>query len=119
MSTTPKASRRLAIVAFLALLAPTYFLLAVLLKYGFGIPTLFDPIEPVVTNPVAEAIVVFGPLVALVASAFAVVRVRLRRQEDFAVGTVTLRLSVAHLVALVVSAGMLFTFFVYFLTENF
>lgn len=54
MSTTPEASRRLAIVSFLALLAPTYFLLAVLLKYGFGIPTLFDPIDPVVTNPVGR-----------------------------------------------------------------
>jgi hypothetical protein len=35
------------------------------------------------------------------------------------VSTVVPRLSAAHLVAIVLSAGMLFTFFVYFLTENF
>lgn len=119
MTKTPNVSRRLAILAFLALLAPAYFLMAVFLKYGLGIPTLFDPIDPVVTHPVAEAVVVLGPLVALVASALAILRVRARRQEDVVVGTVTVRLSPAHLVALVVSAGMLLTFFVYFLTENF
>jgi hypothetical protein len=54
---------------------------------GLGIGALFDPIDPVVTHPVAEAIVVLGPLVALAASAFAVLRVRFRRQEDVAVGT--------------------------------
>jgi hypothetical protein len=55
---------------------PSYFLVAVFLKYGLGIPTLFDPIDPVVTHPVAEAVVVFGPAVALMASALAILRVQ-------------------------------------------
>jgi hypothetical protein len=105
LSTAPEGSRRLAIVAFLALLAPAYFLLAVFLKYGLGIDALFDPIDPVVTHPLAEAIVLLGPVVALVASTLAVLRVQFRRQEGNLVSTVMLRLSAAHLVALVLSAG--------------
>src|SRR5215213_11754709 len=37
--------RRLAVVGFVLLLAPLYFVSASLLKYGLGVGLLFDPLE--------------------------------------------------------------------------
>jgi hypothetical protein len=41
--------RRLAVVGFVLLLAPLYFVSASLLKYGLGVGFLFDPLEAVLS----------------------------------------------------------------------
>ncbi len=74
-----------------ALVLPTtIFILAALLKYAFGLPLLFDAIEPYLNRWGAQqsfgfninALILLGPAAALLLNAAAVLQVRLASNDS-------------------------------------
>ena len=105
-------------VAAAALVAPIVFVVAVWLKYGLGNGSLFDPMEPFFTSRFGEVVVVFGPLLALGASAWTLARASVVRQDGQLVGVVRIRLSLIGLALMLVSVALLGLFALYFVAEN-
>ncbi len=119
--------RRLAVVGFLLLLAPLYFVSASLLKYGLGIGFLFDPLEAflsvagrrVVFNVVSPLVFLGGLCLALALNTYAVARLNVRREEGSIVSTIRLRLRLSNIAVAVVSFLLLTTLLGYVVLENF
>jgi hypothetical protein len=105
-------------LALCALAPAVVFLTVVTLKYGLGYPFLFDSLEPLILHPVAEAIVVFSPVVALALGALPIVHVRIRRVDGTLRSTITLRLSITHILAAALGAAISAVFAAYFVAEN-
>ena len=119
--------RRLAIVGFVLLLAPLYFISASLLKYGLGIGFLFDPLEAflsvagrrVVFNVVSPFVFLGGLCLALALNTYAVTRLNVRREEGTIVSTIRLKLRLSNIAVAVVSILLLATLLIYVFLENF
>lgn len=134
-SMTPRANheevamydRGLAVVGFVLLLAPLYFVSASLLKYGLGIGFLFDPLEAflsvagrrVVFNVVSPFVFLGGLCLALALNTCAVARLNVRREEGAIVSTVRLRLRLSNIAVAAVSILLLATLVGYVFLENF
>ncbi|MDQ3880576.1 MAG: hypothetical protein M3295_05850 [Chloroflexota bacterium] len=115
----PVASGRAGLAAAaIALVAPLVFVTAVWLKYGLGNGGLFDPLAPFFTSRPGELVVVLGPLVALVACAWALARVQLVRDDGRLVGVISVRISAAGLALAVLSAALVALFAFYYVAEN-
>ena len=119
--------RRLAVVGFLLLLAPLYFVSASLLEYGLRIGLLFDPLEAfftvagrrVVFNVVSPLVFLSGLCLALALNTYAVARLNVRREEGSIVSTIRLRLRLSNIAVAVVSFLLLTTLLGYVFLENF
>jgi hypothetical protein len=111
-----------------ALLAfPTaYFIFISLLKYGLGIPYLFDSAQPLLESlGIKESLgwnisllILFGPLIAMVLNLFAVLRIEwYNEKKDFSV-----KLSIQkhwwNTVLVIFSGILMATLFIYALGEN-
>ena len=121
--------RTTAVVSAGALAAPVVFVIAVWLKYGLGNGALYDPLEPFFTSRFGEVVVVFGPAIALLASAAAVLGLRIDRTDagreggapgggGGAVAVVSIRLSTLHLALMLTSVALGTLFVLYFVAEN-
>ena len=116
--------RRLAVVGFLLLLAPLYFVSASLLEYGLGF--LFDPLEAflsvagrrIVSNVVSPLVFLGGLCLALALNTYAVARLNVRREEGSIVSTIRLRLRLSNIAVAVVSFLLLTTLLGYVFLEN-
>ena len=119
--------RRLAVVDFVLLLAPLYFVSASLLKYGLGIGFLFNPLEAILSVPGRRAVFnVVSPFVflgglclALALNTYAVTRLSIRREEGTIVSTVRLKLRLSNIAVAIISLLMLATLLGYVFLENF
>jgi hypothetical protein len=119
--------RRLAVVGFVLVLAPLYFVSASLLKYGLGIGFLFDPLEAflsvagrrVVFNVVSPFVFLGGLCLALALNTYAVARLNVRREDGTIVSTVRLKLKLSNIAVAVVSILLLATLLGYVFLENF
>ncbi|MBA3617074.1 MAG: hypothetical protein H0W52_13305 [Rubrobacteraceae bacterium] len=119
--------RRLAVVGFVLLLAPLYFVSASLLKYGLGIGFLFDPLEAflsvagrrVVFNVVSPIVFLGGLCLALALNTYAITRLNFRRENGTIVSTVRLKLRLSNIAVAVVSILLLATLLGYVFLENF
>ena len=119
--------RRLAIVGFLLLLAPLYFVSASLLKYGLGIGFLFDPLEAflsvagrrAVFNVVSPFVFLGGLCLALALNTYAVARLHFRRENGTIVSTIRLKMSLSNIAVAVLSILLLTTLVSYVFLENF
>ncbi len=118
--------RRLAVVGFVLLLAPLYFVSASLLKYGLGIGFLFDPLETflsasgrrVVFNVVSPFVFLGGLCLALALNSYAVARLNLRREQGAIVSTIRLKLSWSNIAVAIISILLLTTLLGYVFLEN-
>lgn len=115
-------------IAFGTLLVfPTaYFIFISLLKYGLGIPYLFDSSQPLLERlGIRESLgwninllILFGPLVALALNLFSVLRIEWYNQrENFSV-TISVQKHWWNMVLVIFSGLLLATLFIYALGEN-
>jgi hypothetical protein len=119
--------RRLAVVGFLLLLAPLYFVSASLLEYGLGVGFLFDPLEAflsvaerrIVFNVVSPFVFLGGLCLALALNTYAVARLNFRREEETMVSIVRLKLKSSNIAVAVISILLLATLVGYVFLENF
>ena len=119
-------SRRLAVVGFVVLLAPLYFVSASLLKYGLGVGFLFDPLEAVLSvagrrvvfNLVSPVVFLGGLCLALALNVHAVTRFDVGREDGTMVGTVRVTLGLWNTAVAVVSILLLVTLVGYAFLEN-
>jgi hypothetical protein len=119
--------RRLAVVGFVLLLAPLYFVSASLLKYGLGIGLLFDPLEAFLSvagrreifNLISPVFFLGGLGVALVLNIYAVTRLNISREDGTIVSTVRVRLGLWNIAVAAVSVMLLMTLVGYAFLENF
>jgi hypothetical protein len=119
--------RRLAVIGFVLLLAPLYFVSASLLKYGLGVGFLFDPLEAflsvagrrVVFNVVSPVAFLGGLCLALALNIYAVTRLNISREDGTIVSTVRVRLGLWNIVVASVSILLLVTLVGYAFLENF
>src|SRR5215204_4807944 len=119
--------RRLAVIGFVLLLAPLYFVSASLLKYGLGVGLLFDPLEAflsvegrrVVFNVVSPIVFLGGLALALALNIYAVTRLNVSREGVTIVSTVRVKLGLWNIAVAVVSMLLLVTVVGYAFLENF
>jgi len=109
---------KLAGVGIAFLLAPLLFVAASLLKYGFGVGFLFDPLDRAVMsdpenlrvfNMVSPVVFLGGLGLALVLNTYAVLRVNLSREDGTIVSTVRVEMKLANIAVVVVSSLLLGT----------
>ena len=120
-------NRRSAVIGFVLLLAPLYFVSASLLKYGLGVGFLFDPLEAVpsvagrreVFNLVSPVVFLGGLSLALALDVYAVVRFDVNREDGTIVGTVRVTPGLWNIAVAVVSVLLLVTLVGYAFRENF
>ena len=119
--------RKLAGIVFALLLAPLFFVAASLLKYGFGIGFLLDPVEYFLSEPgrryvfnLISPVVFLGGLgLAVAANLYAVVRLSVGREDGVVVSTVRLEVKYANIAVILVSLALLVTLVGYAFLENF
>jgi hypothetical protein len=120
-------NRRLAVLGFVLLLAPLYFVSASLLKYGLGVGFLFDPLEAVLSvagrrevfNLVSPVVFLGGLSLAMALNVYAVVRFDINREDGTIVSTVTVTPGLWNIAVAVVSVMLLVTLVGYAFLENF
>lgn len=119
--------RRLAVIGFVFLLAPLYFVSGSLLKYGLGVGFLFDPLEAFLSvahrreifNVVSPVVFLGGLSLALALNTYAVTRLNVSREDGTLVSTVRLELGLWNIMVAVVSILLLVTLVGYAFLENF
>jgi len=119
--------RRLAVVGFLLVSAPLYFVSASLLKYGLGVGLLFDPLEAFLSvaqrrevfNLVSPVVFLGGLGLALTLNAYSVLRMNVGREEGVVVSTVRLEVKLLNLAVIAVGSLLLVTLLGYVFLENF
>ena len=120
-------NRRLAVVGFVLLLAPLFFVSASLLKYGLGVALMFDPLEAVLSllsrrevfNLVSPLVFLGGLGLALALNVFAVTRFNVSREDGTIVSTVRVAPELWNIAVAVVSILLLVTLLGYDFLENF
>jgi hypothetical protein len=120
-------ARKLAVVGFVLVLAPLYFVSASLLKYGLGVGFMFDPLEAflsasgrrVVFNVVSPFVFFGGLCLALALNTYAVARLDVSREVGTLVSTVRIRLGLWNIAVAGVSILLLVTLLGYVFLENF
>jgi hypothetical protein len=119
--------RRLAVIGFVLLLAPLYFVAASLLKYGLGVGFLFDPLEAFLSvaqrrdvfNLISPVVFLGGLGLALALNTYAVMRFNVSREDGTIVSTVRVRLGLLNIAVAAVSVLLLATLVGYAFLENF
>ncbi|HEX2741005.1 MAG TPA: hypothetical protein VHM69_11205 [Rubrobacter sp.] len=119
--------RRLAVIGFVLLLAPLYFVSASLLKYGLGVGFLFDPLEAFLSvagrreifNLISPVVFLGGLGLALALNTYAVTRLDVSREDGTVVSTVRVKLELWNIAVAVVSILLLVTLIGYVFLENF
>lgn len=119
--------RKLAGLGLALLLAPLFFVAASLLKYGFGIGFLFDPMEYLLSEPgrryffnLISPIVFLGGLgLGVAANLYAVMRLSVGREDGVVVSTLRLEVKYANIAVILVSLALLATLVGYAFLENF
>lgn len=119
--------RKLAAVGSVLLLAPSYFVVASALKYGLGVGLLFDPLEPLFSDPwrmgvfnaVSPVVFLGGLVAALALNAYPLLRLDVGREDGAMVGTVRLEAKPFNVSVVVVSLLLLATLVGYAFLENF
>jgi hypothetical protein len=119
--------RRLAVIGFVHLLAPLYFVSASLLKYGLGVGFLFEPLEAVLSvsgrreifNLVSLVVFLGGLFLALALNIYAVTRFEVSREDGTIVSTVRVTLGLWNIAVAVVSVLLVVTLVGYAFFENF
>lgn len=119
--------RKLAGLGLALLLAPLFFVAASLLKYGFGIGFLFDPMEYLLSEPgrryffnLISPIVFLGGLgLGVAANLYAVMRLSVGREDGVVVSTLRLEVKYANIAVILVSLVLLATLVGYAFLENF
>ena len=118
--------RKLAVVGFVLILAPLYFVSASLMKYGLGIGFLFDPLESflsaygrrVVFDAVSPIVFLGGLCLALALNTYAVARLNVKREAGTLVSTVRIKLGLWNIAVVAVSVLLLVTLLGYAFLEN-
>jgi hypothetical protein len=120
--------RNSALVGFVLLLAPAYFVVASALKYGLGVGLAFSPLEALVSDPRGLAVfnavspfVFLGGLVgALALNAYSALRLSVRREAGaLVIDAVRLRSGLWNLAVIGASLLLLATLAGYLFLENF
>ena len=122
-----KAYTRSAAIGFVLIVSPLFFISAALLKYGFRIGLLFDPLERFLSDPSRLAIfslispVVFfgGLLVAIALNLRVIARLEIRKQQGDFISTIRLTPKLLNMAIIAVSALLTATLLIYAFIENF
>jgi hypothetical protein len=116
-----------AVTIGLFLTAPTaYFIFVSFLKYVFGLPALFDAIEPLLNSMGAKEtlgwninlLILFGPLLAFVVNVTSILSFHWNKDEDVIHIHVSILKRIMNWVVIGISAGSLALLFLYALGEN-
>jgi hypothetical protein len=124
MNETPMGPRgRSAKLAFALLLPALAFVTSNLLAYSLGIEGLIpvaDAFTPshVALSALVQAVVLIGPMAAVVLSLRSILHVKLRHEQGSVAGSVVLRLSPAHIAVVLLGMVILGTMVGYLVVEN-
>lgn len=121
------AYTRLAAIGFVLIVSPLFFVSAAVLKYGFSIGLLFDPLERFLSDPRRLAIfnlispVVFfgGLLLAMALNLRAIARLEIRKQQGDFISTIRLTPKLLNIAIIALSALLTATLLIYAFLENF
>jgi hypothetical protein len=121
------AYTRSAAIGFVLIVSPLLFVSAAVLKYGFSIGLLFDPLERFLSDPSRLAIfnlispVVFfgGLLVAIALNLRAIARLEIRKEQGDFVSTIRLKPKLLNVAVIGLSALLAATLLIYAFVENF
>lgn len=120
--------KKLAGLGLVFSLIPLYFVSAAVLKYGFGVGLLFDPLEAFFSDPsrlrilnlVLTPLLFFGGLlVALALNLYAILRVKRKRTDASALSRFAGEARGWNVAIIVLSSLLLATITVYGILENF
>lgn len=116
-----------AVTIGLFLTAPTaYFIFVSVLKYVFGLPALFDALEPLLNAMGAKGtfgwninlLIIFGPLLAFLMNLTSVLRVQWNKNEEGMNIHLTIQQKLMNSIVILISGGSLAILFLYALEEN-
>ena len=119
---------RTAFITGIFLLFPAgYFIVASVLKYNFGIPLLFNPMEIFYSSPlifkyfnlISPAIFLLSLTSAILINIMAMFSVKLWRENSVIQSEVSFSPNVLNLLITIVSVASLMIMIIYFFTENF
>lgn len=122
------SSNKLAGIGFILGLPPLLFVSAAVLKYWLGIGFLFDPLDTFlnsnpqalrVFNLVSPAVFLGGLALALILNLYPIFDVKIHREKDALVGTVTVKAKFYNVTVAGLSSLLLATLLVYAFIENF
>lgn len=115
---------RSAATSLLLLVPALVFVTANELKFQLGVDAPYDALEPVLdprpllARVVLQALVLAGPVIALVLSALAIVRANATLRDRTLEVRATVRLHPGHLIAVLVSLALLAAMALYLVAEN-
>ena len=117
---------RLAIIGFILLLAPLYFVAANVMQYQVGVPILYGPLEYLYSNPrifdwfniLSPILFLGGLLLAILCNLVPIVRFSIRREADSIVSTITVDPHWLNLAVIGLSGLLLAILIGYVLVEN-
>ncbi len=120
-------NRKLALTFGVLLALPTvYFIIISLLKYGMGVPSLYDSAQPLLEQlGIKESLgwninllILFGPLIALALNLFSVLKIEWYSDKEI----FSLRFSIqkhwGNMMLVIFSGLLLATLFIYAIGEN-
>lgn len=113
-----KSIKAPAFIGLLMVAPTTIFLISVLLKYGFGIGSLFDPMDSFYSNRIVGMLIFFCPFAALILNLIYIIGIKAEAGEgtvrfNFEIKLRALNIAVS-LIGLLYSAVL----FSYLVTEN-
>ncbi len=126
MKTNVINSNRIFWIGALLTLPTAYFIFISLLKYGFGIPGLFDSSQALLHNlGIKESLgfninllILFGPVIALLLNLFTVLKIEWQNQNDILSIKFYIKKHWWNMTLVFLSGFLLATLFVYALGEN-
>ncbi|MBI3287683.1 MAG: hypothetical protein HYZ68_06520 [Chloroflexi bacterium] len=120
-----QSNNQTAMVGLIFLIIPWLFLLTVFLKFGLGVGYLYDPLDALLTDPrysalniLAQMVVVFGPIVALLLNVISTAKTQVGVEEGSLVSTVTIRGSFFSIAVMGVSLFLIAIIVFYTITEK-
>ncbi len=114
----PVLDRVTALLAVLALATPVVFLGSQVFPRGGAQPPVLTRLDGFFQHPIGEALILLGPVVAFLAAAAATIGLAIKTDGSDRVAVVAIRLRLAHLAVMAISAALLAVFAVYLIAEN-
>ena len=116
----------LTVIGIVFILPTAYFIFISILKYGLGIPGLFNLSQPVLENlGINESLglninllIITGPVIALLLNLFAILKLDWYNENETVSISISIQKKWWNVAVIVLSAILVLTLFIYALGEN-
>ena len=116
----------LTVIGIVFILPTAYFIFISILKYGLGIPGLYDLSQPVLENlGINESLglninllIITGPVIALLLNLFAILKLDWYNENETVSISISIQKKWWNVAVIVLSAILVLTLFIYALGEN-